>query len=520
MSEKKPQKSTTPSARKPVAPRKRDYSYKEEGRSQFGVRDTDYTLKPGVQVRTENPRVWEKGGRFVFRPLPMVDSETGEEEAYRIDSEPGNFSDFFRSYPIVQFMGIDQQFDFIPHRKSKSYNPAKQNPYVILRNAIIDAVENGTAPTAKWAPLVSAKNRKAPLPKPKMRYYFQGPVYENVKPLTNKDGSKLQPSGLGERDLPTLVYLSGSAGDAIIDKLNERKPGYRGDESDFEASMLYGDPVISTGGRFISLWNPEMYSPNASVPSEDDGEEVEGDISTGDEDKGGRGGNEYAKGYEVEIMEAYRPRPKLIYRPSMERYPHMLGKVVQWDDVIHIPTHEQLCFWIAQALRSMPELMKFGWQDHPEFFTSDVRSVLGISKTFAVSAGRLADEDEEQEGDEYGPEGEEEEADVSSDALDEDADVTSEDEDGDAYDAEEYEGDEDEDTEDDDAIDDSELGDDDDEEEDDGSDHGDTDAPFDTADEEVSEDEEEQMAAKFSKKTATKTATKTPAKKAGAPKRK
>lgn len=295
MSEKKIQKSTTPSARKPVAPRKRDYSYKEEGRSQFGVRDTDYTLKPGVQVRTENPRVWEKGGRFVFRPLPMVDPE-GNEEAYRIDTDPGNFSDFFRSYPIVQFMGIDQQFDFIPHRKSKSYNPAKQNPYVILRNAIIDAVENGTAPTAKWAPLVSAKNRKAPLPKPKMRYYFQGPVYENVKPLMTKDGSKLEPKGLGPHDLPTLVYLSGSAGDAIIDKLNERKPGYRGDQTDFEEAMLYGDPVISTGGRFISLWNPEMYSPDAGVPAEDDGEEVEGDISTGEDNKGGRGGNDYAKG--------------------------------------------------------------------------------------------------------------------------------------------------------------------------------------------------------------------------------
>lgn len=428
--ETKAAKSTTPSARKPIAPRKRDYNYGDEGRTSRGVRDSDYTLKPGANVMTVNPKVWEKGGRFVFRPLPMVDPETGDEEAYRSNSEPNQFGDFFRAYPVVCFMGIDQQFDFIPYRKSRSYNPAKQNPYVILRNAIIEAVENGSAPSAKWAPLVSDKNRKAPFPKVKMRYYFQGPVFENVKPITSKDG-KFQPLGITEKSSQPLIYLSGSAGDAIIEKLNKKKVGYRGDDMDFENAMEFGDPVFTGGGRFISIWNPDMYDPNAVAGDDDaEGEEVEAELNTDDTTEGGKGGGDYGKGYECEILDAYRPRPKQLYRPNVEKYPHLLKKVVQWDDVIHIPTHEQLCLWIAQAFRSMPELLRFGWQDHPEFFTSEVKAIIGSTKTTAVSAGKKADEEETEE---FESEAEDEEgSDVASDSLAEDADVQD-------YDTEDYE---------------------------------------------------------------------------------
>jgi hypothetical protein len=72
------------------------------------------------------------------------------------------------------------------------------------------------------------------------------------------------------------------------------------------------------------------------------------------------------------------------------------SSVLWWDNVLHFPTHEEICAWLAQAFKSMPEVLRFCWQDDPELFTDEVEGIMGDRTTVAVSEP-FEDEDEEDD---------------------------------------------------------------------------------------------------------------------------
>lgn len=371
-----------PNGRQPItgriSPKRREsYSFQDEGRPSSGVPEGDKTLKAGVSVSLFRP-VWTKG-RLVFRPLPMVTVEKDGFEPYKLGPDAYDFSDFMRKYPGAFFVGTAQQYSFIPYRASQNYD-RRTNPYVILRSAISSAVSAGHRNAGPWTPLVSGKNQK--LPKPVDVLFMQGFIFEhgdNHYLLKTK-----QPYGAADTHKTPIIQIKGSAVRKLLSMLTEPVRGYRGDPDNYEASLAYGDIVGLDAGRFISVYNPSQVSGVMAPVSDDEAVDMEWDV-------GGRGDSDtdekaFGKGYEVSIDKTYTTvKGQRVSAKLAGKEEALMSKVLEWDDLIYIPTHEELCVLLAKAFSNMPSVLKFGWADNREFFSDEVKGILASRTQVAVS---------------------------------------------------------------------------------------------------------------------------------------
>jgi hypothetical protein len=389
----------TDNARRPLGKhraRERNFRFSDYSKPQSKAPKDDRTLnRKGPQVEIVRPK-WNGAAPMTFRPLPMLCAEDPSRfDPTRLTTDEYDFSDFMRSIPSVKYVGIDQKFTFLsydPRRTYNSaYNPRTDNPYHVLYNAVMDAVKktgeakvNGRdVMTGKWAPLVSDGPMKA-FNNPSKMYFLQGVVFESDGDLFIKGGSP--PKGLRDGDLPQIIELSKSAGDKIAKKLNLLNPDYTGDNDvEYQDQMYaYGDVVDLTNGMFFTLFNPDKHSNVVDLLEDLDG--------AAEENEGGY--TSWGVGINPTFDYVAKRQPVSISADISQYADRIANQIVPWDDILYFPPDEEICLWMAQAFRSMPTLLEFGWQDHPEFFTDEVQGILS-NRTQATGAAPNEEDDED-----------------------------------------------------------------------------------------------------------------------------
>jgi hypothetical protein len=388
----------TDSNRRPLKHRARERSFRFADYSKpqsKGPKDDRTLNRRGPQVEIVRPK-WTGAAPLTFRPLPMFCAEDPSRfDPTHLTTDDYDFSDFMRGIPSVKYVGIDQKFTFLtydPRRVyNENYNPRTDNPYHVLYNAIMDAVKktgeaivNGRdVMTGKWSPLVNDGPQKA-FNAPSKMYFMQGAIFESDGDLYIRKNSP--PKGLRNDDLPQIIELSKAAGDKIAKKLNMLNPEYRGDNDvEFQAEMYaYGDVVNLEHGMFFTLFNPAKHS--NVVDMHEDFEEDDGNDS---------GYTSWGVGINPTFDYVDKRQPVSVSADISQYAEVVAQRLVAWDDVLYFPPDDEICLWMAQAFRSMPALLEFGWQDNPEFFTDEVRGVLANRVSVP---GASSDEDEADEG--------------------------------------------------------------------------------------------------------------------------
>lgn len=375
-------------ARLPPKPRYRDdddYRVSREGRvSHFG-RGNNKILRPDAEgIKLMKPQ-WEKGMfPTTLRLMPAMDPDTRAVLPYRLSGEPDEFSDFYRTYSVANFVGLDMQVSFIMFNPAATRHGYDQgtNPYQVLVREIADAVKEGTAMlgrreciTPKWFKLgPKGDSKKKALTWPKKMGFAQAFVY------THEEKTYRTPLGLGPKDPGVIMEFPESALGRLVSLMNLQRPGYTGPSDDYARAFKFGDITNLATGRFITLYNPQYHK------------NLDRHMSLKQESVEFFNGFEYEQG----DMNSWRValHQQLVYREGgqnvvvkLQDLADMQAEVIQrkiWlSDALNVPKrnemdawHQQVCIWLASAFRSMPDVLRYAWRDFPEYLNSEVMGVL------------------------------------------------------------------------------------------------------------------------------------------------
>lgn len=373
-------------------------------------------LKNAIVLRVDS----FEGGRTVFRIWNMLDPEnpTTKLLSGRLSSlDVSGLGGMSISSPVVcaSFVGVNPKHhpmvsapgmkpatcSYIISRVTGSgrsgFNGIEYSdlPYVSLYNMSLNAHKAGiyadgrTSWDSRWNSLFTAKFKA--LPAPRVMYFAVGHVYENgedlnthrqitsdyvkgevVKKSIPREGI---PYGLGANDPLVVIPLSGAAGKKLLGLCCREKPGWNGQTSDQDPNLpyLYRDPCgiydeathTSRGGVIFTLYNPKKLKieQNTTFSGNTDSE---------------------FQSYEVAVSSSYTSAPAAggsgqKYSPSMSseecdlvlaRHVFMM-KDSEADPIdsylLHEPSIEERCVWLARAFRPIPQLLEFGWMAHPEY---------------------------------------------------------------------------------------------------------------------------------------------------------
>lgn len=388
-------------------PRTRTFRYSENSKPASRIPKDDKTInRHGPQVEILRPR-WNSTTPTTARLFPMFCAEdpNGPFDPTRLTCNAYDFSDWCRGLPAAKYVGIDQKYTFITHDPRRvadeGYDARKENPYNVLYNAIMDAVKEGEAiiggrdvMTGKWGALTADGPKKA-FNSPTKLYFMQGLIFEHDGENYIKGGKA--PKGTRKEDLPIIIEVSKTAGEDLAKKLNQIRPDYNGDtDPDLQGDMYeYGDLVDLKSGLFVTFYNPDKH--DVTEGDDQDGEEGGTEAPAADDDADD---SRQFKGWKTAVSREFHyinKRRNFKIDADISQYEDIIReKLLWWDDVLYVPSHEELCFWLAQAFRSIPNLLHFGWSDHPEFFTDEVKGVLS-NRTQGPGAEVPTDDDDEDE---------------------------------------------------------------------------------------------------------------------------
>jgi hypothetical protein len=449
---------TTPARRRGIQkPRARTFRYSENSKPASRAPKDDRTLnRKGPQVELLRPK-WTGATPTTVRLLPMFNPENpnGDFDPTRMTCDEFEFSDWSRGLPAAKYVGIDQKFTFIsydPRRvQGEGYDARKENPYNVLYNAIMDAVKEGEAIirgrdviTAKWAALTVDGPKKA-FNSPTKLYFMQGLIYEHDGETYIAGGKP--PKGVRDNDLPIIIEMSKTGGEDLAKKLMLLSEDYDGDtDPKYQKQMYkYGDIVDLVDGAFVTFFNPEKHDVTEVLTTSDNvgdagevSEEEESDEPVKEEE------SRSFKGWKTAVQPEFHyvaSRKNYKKRADISKYEDVIReRLLWWDDVLYIPPQEELCFWLAQAFRSMPDLLRFGWGDNPEFFTDEVNGVLS-NRTQGQGAEIPVDDEELEEEEEVSPGNSRASVAIPDDDDEETVDVTAASEEDSDFDDDEYDED-------------------------------------------------------------------------------
>lgn len=418
------QKTKTSTTKRPVnagAPRARTWSHKSTSqRNRFAPKDDRTIRRDAPQCDLRRPN-WKGKFPCVVRILPNFnyDDPSGPFDPTRLDVESDNaFSDFWRSVPAARQVGLEQQFTFLlfdPRRVLTGEYDISENPYVIFSRAMAKAKKLGEAKvrgkdvmTAKWGTYVDKKLIRYP----ENLGFCQALIYQNGDELYAKNGL---PLGANEKDLPQLLQVSRTAENSFLPLLNERNPDYEGDPSDQGAAYIHGDIVSLTDGKFVAFYDPQTKTDDliklgnlniSSSASDEEANEIVANFLQRHTSHGVDPLEEDYKGngWGAAILDAYKyelgGRMKscsndLTARAEIEEA--VMKNIMWWDDLLHFPSHDEICMMMAHAFCEEPNLLEYGWTDNPEFFTDEVKGVLRSRSYHAASQAALLNDDQAEE---------------------------------------------------------------------------------------------------------------------------
>lgn len=349
----------------------------------------DRTLKSTAGVNLTRPAY--SGSRpLVIRILPNMNPDVpGDFDLTRLSSDPGDFSEWAVSAPAARYIGMDQKFTFLLYDPLNEDYDARENPYEVFHSAIRSAVRVGEARignrnvmSSKWASYMPLGANQC-IDKPKFVTFYQALVYQNYNDVYVKGGDL----PLGARDnMINVVQISTHAHKKLIDLLEQEKPNYEGDPNDWRNRYTYGDIVDFNAGKFVVIYNPKSQS-----LSELTGEVTQTIMDDDSSNDSGRDSSE-ERGYSVAILDKFcyvnngRRYSKKAELSSLEYFDRVKQNVRWWDDILHFPSHEEICRMMAVAYRSDPDLLRYGWRTHSEFFTDEVEGILNARTTVPMSS--------------------------------------------------------------------------------------------------------------------------------------
>lgn len=382
----------------PVVPRVAQRKAPTYSMARFGnvasLRNSDdFTIKREANVSLVRPNYY--GKPLIFRMLPALNPEKPTEFAPYCDSSTGEFSDVIRAYPVVRSIGTNEKYSFLLYNPEWSNYDPRTNPYQAIYNRVYRAVKierdfprfRGVRPE-EWLTYIERTAGKPPaITKPTSAFYCRAIIFANSDNVyVGRDRS---PRGLGDRDLPQIVQLPVSAGQMLWDAMMLTNDSYTGPMGNWEQSMFHGDLVHPAFGRFITVAGKQ----GRGEVADDDLDYTVGASSGRD---GGQQKTSFSgEGYTISIdrnLILNGKETRITAQLRKEAIPLLIKRAVWFDDIFHFPDHDQICAYCAMAYQHKPHILQYGWEDHPEYFTDEVKRILKNAKT--VPAGAIpGDED-------------------------------------------------------------------------------------------------------------------------------
>lgn len=305
--------------------RARTYSYGQHGKQTRGMMG-DHTIRKGAGVEVWKPS-W-KATTTTLRVYPALAPENPEMwDPWRFSAEDDDYGDWLRTYPAVRNFG-DPGVTFILNDPSdQGYDP-QTNPCWVLYNAVTRAIAAGQA-NPQWVPLtLGSQGRGAALKRPQDITLIQGAILQH----NNKDFDP--PRGGAANDSTVLIELSGSAVRAMLDAMNERRPDFRGDPTDYQGAYVHGDPLDIHHGAFVNFYQLGA-DPRERVSSAAQRGSSFGQARPTTAQGGGRG-NDEPIGFGCFLSRDYKGMP-----PQLTAVEELVRrKWKPWDDIIQILNHE------------------------------------------------------------------------------------------------------------------------------------------------------------------------------------
>jgi len=226
------------------------------------------------------------------------------------------------------------------------------------------------------------------------------------------NGETGRPLGASPGDIAQLLMLSGSATETLRNRANDEAEGFDVSVADWGAAYKFGDfTQLDGSGRFMVIYNPDHHHTAPDVMRTGPAVTVDADAEYDpDVDAGRASGKRRAGGfasYEINFV----PKVKLpvagggsaVYsEQKLFKNPDVAKTVLaNYDEIwryFYLPSVEEQCLWLAQAYRSKPELLLYGWADNREFFTADVNAVLAARvQSLVPAASQTEDPDTDDE---------------------------------------------------------------------------------------------------------------------------
>jgi hypothetical protein len=366
-----------------------------------GAMPGDYTFKPDAGKPYRAFRLHFRETSTVIRPWPNYDYEIYGNENGRLDfgpfrTQPGKMglieADWVRAIPAAKYFGEGD------HRTTcLLYNPSlsaaeydrRTNPYIAIILAIKKAIKGGAPKYKAWKEMFLDRrgDQAAIIPSDSRLGFVQGAVCKDSKRIYLPGGTeKRLPYGMLPQDATPVIQLNASAVDGVIELASKVNETWRGDPNDWENSMLYGDMVSPATGRFLTFWNPE----NETVGPLDDlsgsAFEAEAELKRVQQSQTHGGSSSGAK------MEAQGFRARVdnclvigsqVFKNTLPKFEGEAAdiirqKIIWWEDLLHIPTHDELRLYIARACSPYGFMLQYAW-DGLGYFDEEVRKICAAS---------------------------------------------------------------------------------------------------------------------------------------------
>lgn len=234
-------------------------------------------------------------------------------------------------------------------------------------------------------------------------------MIDNGKLILNKDTGRML--GATPGDMAQILMLSGSAIDVVRSKATAESAAFTPDNYDWDSAYEFGDfTKLDGSGKYMVMYNPEHHRNAGTIMRLAQPGSVSADA---DEDydptadaAGGGGKRQGFASYEVNFVpkvqlpklsgggDAIYSEKKMFADPSIQK-----AILDNYDEIwryFYLPPMEEQCLWLAQAYRTRPELLLYGWADNSEYFTDEVNAVLRARvQALVPSASQVEDDVEE-----------------------------------------------------------------------------------------------------------------------------
>ena len=228
---------------RPVTPAKRLGLPANDGGSNQG----NFILRKGAGELWKP--AWD-GSPTTIRVFPGLNPENPTEfEPWRFNTSDDGLGQWYWPITVIQNIGNPGKTWVLYDPQDAAYDP-QTNPVWMLRNAIDRAVRDRTDRPGWAGMLRGGSGRGAMLDRPRDCILVQCAI------MSYKNKLYAPPRGGGAPGTDSTVFflLTPSARQAMMEAMNTRVEGYRGDPDHVAGHYLHGDPIDLDAGQYVTFY--------------------------------------------------------------------------------------------------------------------------------------------------------------------------------------------------------------------------------------------------------------------------